>query len=70
VIAFRIPSWAGNNLREPAFIGGAINTAFLINIWYDLSADAISGTGVMINLILCIVFAILFFVIGAKHKNS
>lgn len=70
VIAFRIPAWAGNNLREPALIGGAINTAFLINIWHDLNVEAISGTGVTINLVLCIIFAILFFVMGARHQNS
>ena len=27
VIVVRIPAWVGNNLKEPALIGGAINTA-------------------------------------------
>ncbi len=30
VIVSRIPTWAGNNLRELAFIGGAINTVLLL----------------------------------------
>ena len=70
VIVFRIPAWAGNNLREPALIGGAINTAWGINVVYDLNVGATSGTGVIVNLVLVIVFAILFFVMGARHKNS
>ena len=70
VIAFRLPTWVGNNLKEPALIGGIINTAFLINIVYDLNTDAISGSGTTINLILTIVFAALFFGFGARHKNS
>ena len=70
VIVFRIPAWAGNNLREPALIGGAINTAWIITVGYNLNAGAMSGTGVTINLVLVIIFAILFFVMGARHKNS
>ena len=70
VIVFRIPAWAGNNLREPALIGGAINTAWIINLVYDMNVEATSGTGVIVNLVLVIVFAILFFVMGARHKNS
>ncbi|MBO68333.1 MAG: hypothetical protein CL398_08465 [Acidiferrobacteraceae bacterium] len=70
VIAVRIPTWVGNNLKEPALIGGAINTAFLVNILYDLNSDFISGSGAIINLILTIIFAILFFVMGARHKSS
>ena len=70
VIVFRIPAWAGNNLREPALIGGAINTAGIINLVYDMNVGATSGTGVIVNLVLVIVFAILFFVMGARHKNS
>ena len=70
VIVIRIPAWVGNNLKEPALIGGAINTAFLITILYDLNADAINGAGVIVNLVLCIIFAILFFVMGARHTNS
>ena len=70
VIVFRIPAWAGNNLREPALIGGAINTAWIINVGYNINVGATSGTGVTINLVLVIVFAILFFVMGARHKNS
>ena len=69
VIVIRIPAWVGNNLKEPALIGGAINTTFLITILYDLNADAINGAGVIVNLVLCIIFAILFFVMGARHKN-
>ena len=45
VIVFRIPAWAGNNLREPALIGGAINTAWIITVGYNLNAGAMSGTG-------------------------
>jgi len=70
VIAVRIPAWVGNNLKEPALIGGAINTAFLINIFYDLNSDLIVGSGATINLVLTIIFAILFFVMGARHKSS
>jgi hypothetical protein len=70
VIVFRIPAWVGNNLREPALIGGAINTAWVINVGYDINVGAMSGAGVTINLVLVIVFAILFFVMGARHKNS
>ena len=70
VIVFRIPAWAGNNLREPALIGGAINTAWVINVGYNMNVGATSGVGVTINLVLVIVFAILFFVMGARHKNS
>ena len=70
VIVIRIPAWVGNNLKEPALIGGAINTAFLITILYDLNADAINGAGVIVNLVLCVIFAILFFVMGARHTNS
>ena len=70
VIAVRIPSWVETRLNEPALVGAAINIVFLINIIYDLNTDAISGTGVIINLVLTIVFAILFLVFGAKHKNS
>ncbi len=70
VIAFRLPSWVGNKLKEPAIIGGLINTAFLINIFYDLNSEAISGSGATINLILTIVFAALFFIFGARHKNN
>ena len=70
VIVFRIPAWAGNNLREPALIGGAINTVWIINLVYDMNVGATSGTGVIVNLVLVIVFAILFFVMGARHKNS
>ena len=70
VIVFRIPALAGNNLREPALIGGAINTAWIINLVYDINVEATSGTGVIVNLVLVIVFAILFFVMGARHKNS
>ena len=70
VIVFRIPAWAGNNLREPALIGGAINTVCIINLVYDMNVGATSGTGVIVNLVLVIVFAILFFVMGARHKNS
>ena len=70
VIVFRIPAWAGNNLREPALIGGAINRAWIINLVYDMNVGATSGTGVIVNLVFVIVFAILFFVMGARHKNS
>ena len=70
VIVFRIPAWAGNNLREPALIGGAINTVWIINLVYDMNVVATSVTGVIVNLVLVIVFAILFFVMGARHKNS
>ena len=70
VIVFRVPAWVGNNLREPALIGGAINTAFVINVGYDINAGAISGAGATINLVLTIIFAILFFMMGARHKNS
>jgi len=69
VIAVRIPAWVGNNLKEPALIGGAINTAFLINISYDLNSALISGSGAIINLVLTIIFAILFFVMGARHTK-
>ena len=70
VIVFRIPAWVGNNLREPALIGGAINTAWVINVGYNINVGATSGAGVTINLVLVIIFAILFFVMGARHKNS
>ena len=70
VIAVRIPNWVSNKLKEPALIGGAINAAYLINIIYDLNTDAISGAGATINLILTIVFGVLFFVFGTRHKNS
>ena len=70
VIVFRIPAWAGNNLREPALIGGAINTAWIITVGYNLNAGAMSGTGVTINLVLEIIFAIHFIVMVARHKNS
>lgn len=70
VIVIRIPAWVGNSLKEPALIGGAINTAFLITILYDLNADAINGAGVIVNLVLCVIFAILFFVMGTRHTNS
>ena len=32
VIVLRIPTRAGNNLRELAFIGCAINSAFSVNV--------------------------------------
>jgi len=70
VLSFRIPAWVGNNLKEPALVSGAINTAFIINLVYDLNADAISSGGAIINLVLTILFAVLFFVMGARHKNS
>ena len=70
VIVFRIPAWVGNNLREPALIGGAINTAWVINVGYNINVGATSGASVTINLVLVIIFAILFFVMGARHKNS
>ena len=70
VIVFRIPAWAGNNIREPALIGGAINTAWVINVVYNMNEGATSGASVTINLVLVIIFAILFFVMGARHKNS
>ena len=57
VIVFRIPAWVGNNLREPALIGGAINTAWVINVGYDINVGAMSGTGVTINLVMVIIFA-------------
>tara|TARA_Y100001934_G_C11893071_1_gene558594 strand:+ start:208 stop:585 length:378 start_codon:yes stop_codon:yes gene_type:complete len=70
IIAVRIPSWVETKLKEPALVGAAINIIFLINIVSDLNADAISGTGVTINLVLTIVFAILFLVFGVRYKNT
>tara|TARA_B100000686_G_C16360566_1_gene747497 strand:+ start:308 stop:685 length:378 start_codon:yes stop_codon:yes gene_type:complete len=70
VIAMRIPSWVENKLKEPALVGAVINIVFLINIIYDLNTDAISGTGATINLILTIIFAILFLIFGIRHKNN
>ena len=70
IIAVRIPSWVETKLKEPALVGAAINIIFLINIVSDLNADAISGTGVTINLVLTIIFAILFLVFGVRYKNT
>jgi len=70
VIVVRIPAWVGNNLKEPALIGGAINTAWVINVAYDISTGAIGGPGATVNIVLTIIFAILFFVMGAKHRNT
>ena len=70
IIAVRIPSWVEAKLKEPALVGAAINIIFLINIVSDLNADAISGAGVTINLVLTIVFAILFLVFGVRYKNT
>ena len=70
IIAVRIPSWVETKLKEPALVGAAINIIFLINIVSDLNADAISGTDVTINLVLTIIFAILFLVFGVRYKNT
>jgi len=70
VIVLRIPAWVGNNLRVPALIGGVINTAWVINVGYDINVGAISGTGVTINPFLVIIFAILFFVMGEIYLNT
>jgi hypothetical protein len=70
VIVWRIPTWVGSKLREPAFIGHVINSAFAVNVSCDIYAGAISGSGATVNLVLTIIFAILFFAMGARQKNS
>jgi hypothetical protein len=55
-----------NNPEEPALIGDAINTAFTVNASLDIYAAAISGSGGTVNVVLTIIFAILFFAMGAR----
>ena len=70
VIVFRIPNWVGNHLREPAIVAGLINTAFVLHLGYDINAGHIGGASAMVNVIIVIVFAIIFFVLAARHQNS
>ena len=70
VVVFLIPNWVGNNLRGPAIVAGLINTVFVLNIGYDINAGHIGGASTIVNLMLVIIFAIIFFVLGARHQNS
>ena len=70
VVVFLIPSGVGNNIRGPAIEAGLINTVFVLNIGYDFNAGHIGGASTIGNLMLVIIFAIIFFVMGARHQNS
>ena len=70
VVVFLIPSWVGNNLRGPAIVAGLINTVFVLNIGYDINSGHIGGASTIVNLMLVTIFAIIFFVLGARHQNS
>jgi|TARA_B110000263_G_C15207944_1_gene463823 alkylhydroperoxidase family enzyme len=66
VTRLRIRTQAGDNPEEPALIGDAINTAFTVNASLDIYAAAISGSGGTVNVVLTIIFAILFFAMSAR----
>ena len=70
VVVFLIPNWVGNNLRGPAIVAGLINTVFVLNIGYDINAGHIGGASTIVNLMLVLIFAIIFFIMGARHQNS
>ena len=70
VVVFLIPSWVGNNLRGPAIVAGLINTVFVLKIGYGINAGHIGGASTIVNLMLVIIFAIIFFVLRARHQNS
>jgi hypothetical protein len=66
VTGLRSPTRTRDNPEEPALIGDAINTAFTVNASLDIYAAAISGSGGTVNVVLTIIFAILFFAMGAR----
>jgi len=69
-IRLRISTWVGSKLRESAFIGGKIDSAFGVNLSYDMYAGATRGSGATVNLVLKNNFAILLFSMGARQKTN
>ena len=69
VLALMLPVWIESKLASAGMLWGVINLAWVAHIGYDLWAANISGATAVINLILTIILAILFFVMSVRHSN-
>ena len=69
-IRLRVSTWVGSKLRESAFIGGKIDSAFGVNLSYDMYAGATRDSGATVNLVLKNNFAMLLFSMGARQKTN
>jgi|TARA_B100001964_G_scaffold128429_1_gene142010 hypothetical protein len=69
ILVFMLPSWIDSKLAAAGILAGLTQLAWFCHLGYDLYTDNISGTPAIINLLLTAIFAILFFVMSAKHSK-